>query len=309
MRDDFMFGDLRPDAHIVFKEQPLTTNRWGMRDRDRLLAKPEGTYRIALLGPSHVMGAGVADGETFADFLEERLNRSAAPETNIRYEVLNFGVTNYSLLQQLAMLEERAVMFQPDVVIITSSREAQGRVIRHLAQVIVSGITIPYPDLDALIRRLGIKTVTNPGFPVPFEKVRALLGTVGIKTRMPENEAASRIRPAADSIVRWTLERIAAVTSAHGAVPVFLALNLVLDLSAGESRRLEEADAAGFLVFNLLDLWQNRDKSALQVAEWDRHPNAAGHRLIANRLFELMQQHRSELRLAQPSRRSPVSKQ
>ena len=106
-------------------DQPLTTNRWGMRDRDYLLAKPEGTYRIALLGPSHVMGAGVADGETFADFLEERLNRSAAPETNIRYEVLNFGVAGYSLLQQLAMLEERAVMFQPDAVFITNSPGAQ----------------------------------------------------------------------------------------------------------------------------------------------------------------------------------------
>ena len=68
VRNDFLRGDLRPDAHIVFEDQPLTTNHWGMRDRDRLLAKPAGTYRIALLGPSHVMGSGVADGETFARF-------------------------------------------------------------------------------------------------------------------------------------------------------------------------------------------------------------------------------------------------
>ena len=66
---------------------------------------------------------------------------------------------------------------------------------------------------------------------------------------------------------------------------------------AEELRALQDADAAGFLVFNLFDLWQNRDKSALRIAEWDDHPNAAGNRLIADRLFELMQQHRSELRL------------
>ena len=73
-RDDFLRDDLRPGASIVFLDQPLTINRWGMRDRDYPLAKPGGTYRIALLGPSHVMGSGVADGQTFADYLEEELN-------------------------------------------------------------------------------------------------------------------------------------------------------------------------------------------------------------------------------------------
>ena len=297
VRNDFLRGELRPDVHIVFEDQPLTTNHWGMRDRNRLLAKPEGTYRIALLGPSHVMGSGVADGETFADFLEERLNRPARPETNIRYEVINFGVAGYSLLQQLAMLEERAVRFQPDAVFITDSDGLKEPVIAHLLNVIQSRVAIPYPELDALIRRTGVTALANPGFPVPFENVRALLGTVGIKTRMPGREAERRLRPAADSLVRWTLGRMAAVTRKHGAVPVFVALNVVADPSDGELRALQDADAAGFLVFNLLDLWQNRDKSALRIAEWDEHPNAAGNRVIADRLFELMQQHRSELRL------------
>jgi hypothetical protein len=76
-----------------------------------------------------------------------------------------------------------------------------------------------------------------------------------------------------------------------------LALNNVRDPSPGEFRALQDAAAAGFLVFNLLDLWQNRDKSALRIAEWDEHANAAGNRVIADRLFELMRQHRSELRL------------
>jgi hypothetical protein len=296
VRDDFMRGDLRPNAQIVFMDQPLTTNRWGMRDRDRLLAKPEGTYRIAVLGPSHVMGAGVADGETFTHFLEERLNRSAVPETNTRYEVLNFGFPDYSLLQQLAMLEERAVMFQPDAVFITDSHGSKVAVVKDLAHIIVKGVTIPYPDLKVLASRLGVNSVNDSGLPVPFESVRALLGAVGIKTRMLGREATSRLRPGGDSLVRWTLERIAAVIRGHGAVPVFVALNNVMDPSP-EWRDRPDAAAAGFLVFNLLELWQDRDKSALRVAEWDNHPNASGQRLIANRLFELMQQHRSELRL------------
>jgi alginate O-acetyltransferase complex protein AlgI len=110
-RTDFMLADLRPDVHTSFEDQAFTTNRCGMRDRDRSLAKPEGTYRIALLGPSHIMGFGVADDQMVAIYLEERLNRNAGPGPHQRYEVLNFGVAAYSLIQQLAMLEDRVVGF------------------------------------------------------------------------------------------------------------------------------------------------------------------------------------------------------
>lgn len=309
VRNDFMLGDLRPEAKIVFKGRPLTTNHWGMRDRNRLLAKPEGTYRIALIGPSHAMGAGVSDDETFAHFLEERLNWTAAPKTNRRYEVLNFGVSNYSLLQQLAMLEERAVRFQPDTVFITNAQGLEGRVIWHMVQALAKQIAIPYADLEALSRRLGVNALARPGFPVPFENVRALLGTVGIKTRMLGREAASRLYPAVDNVVRLTLKHMGAVTREHGAVPVFVALNNVMDPSAGEMRAIRHASGAGFVVFNVLGLWQNRDKSALRITEWDEHPNAAGHRLIANRLFELMQRHRSKLRLGTATPQLTASKQ
>src|SRR5262245_18828710 len=101
-RYDFLGGDLRPGASITFLDKPLTVNRWGMRDRDTTREKPAGTYRIAILGPSHVMGSGVADGETFSDILEERLNQAAGPASPLRYEVLNFGVAGYTLFQQLA---------------------------------------------------------------------------------------------------------------------------------------------------------------------------------------------------------------
>lgn len=144
---------------------------------------------------------------------------------------------------------------------------------------------------------MGVDALEIRSIPVPFELARAALGAVGVKTRMPGREAYSRLLPAADSIVEWTLGRIAAAARGHGAVPVFVALDNVKDPPAEEMRSLKDAEAAGLLVFDLLGLWQDRDQPALRIAEWDEHPNPAGNRVIAERLFELMQEHRSELRL------------
>ena len=309
LRSDFLEYDLRPGAHSVFLGQPFTTNRWGMRGREYPLAKPERTYRIALLGPSFVMGWGVKDGETIADFLEQQLNAAMPDTSNTRYEVLNFGITNYSLLQQLFMLEERVVAFQPDAVFIMDSPpHAKRSFIGHLKSRLLSQVPIPYPELDTLIRRAGIPAVSSePGLKVPFNSMRALLESARIKTRVPWSEVDRRLRLSADSLVGWTLGQITEVAHEHGAVPVFVGLNTVFELPR-ENYLLRDAKAAGFLVFDLLELWQHSDKAALRVAPWDDHPNADGNRLIAERLFELMQQHRSELRLTtagSPSRTNP----
>ena len=56
MRDDYLTRDLQPSRSVIWNGQRFSTNRWGMRDQDYELVKPAGTLRIALLGPSHVMG-------------------------------------------------------------------------------------------------------------------------------------------------------------------------------------------------------------------------------------------------------------
>jgi D-alanyl-lipoteichoic acid acyltransferase DltB (MBOAT superfamily) len=300
VRSDFIRGDLRPNVRIMFEDQLLTTNQWGMRDRERRLAKPERTYRIALLGPSHVMGSGVADGETFAYFLEQRLNDSAARESGIHYEVLNFGLAGCSLLHQLAILDNRALLFQPDAVFVTDSPGLKEPVLADIVDVVMNRVAIPYPGLYDFIRQADVSSLANDGVTVPFASVRSLLDMAGFETRMPGREAIRRLRPYADEIVAWTLSQIAATSRAHGAVPVFVALDNVNDPPLTELRAAKDARAAGFVVFDLLDIWKGRDKARLSVAGWDTHPNAAGNRLIADRLFDYIQQHRSELRLTAP---------
>jgi hypothetical protein len=300
-RDDFLGGELRPEATIRFLDQPLTVNRWGMRDRETPREKPAGTYRIALLGPSHVMGSGVADGETFADFLEARLNASADPSGPARYEVLNFGVAGYSLLQQLALLEDRVFAFQPDAVFVTDSPRGKGPVVEHLLDVLTRRIAIPYPDLEARLRRSGVTAVGDPGAPVPFRNVRALLGAAGVETRMPWREAERRLRLESDGYFIWTLGHIRSVLRTRGVEPVFLALDNVVDPLPAGAVIVREAEAEGFLVFDLYDLWKDRDQEALRIGSADHHPNAVATRLIAEQVFDRIQQHRAELGIGTPA--------
>ena len=300
-RNDFLGGELVPNTQLVFMSQPLTTNRWGMRDKERALAKPTGTYRIAILGPSHVMGSGVSDADTIPNLLEKRLNASTG-SSGMRYEVLNFGVAGFSLTKQLALLDDRVFAFHPDAVFIVDSPRLAEPVVQHLANVSARRYEIPFPLLADVVARTGVTALAKDGVPVPFDSARLQLERAGISTRMPWVEAEQRLRHASDSLIRKTFEQIVQLSREHEAVPVFVALDNVGDPPAATLGAVEDAKRAGMLVFDLLDVWRGRDYSALRIADWDEHPNAEGNRIVAERLVELMQRYRDQMRSANSTR-------
>jgi transcriptional regulator of nitric oxide reductase len=55
-------------------------------------------------------------------------------------------------------------------------------------------------------------------------------------------------------------------------------------------RQIEIAREAGFLTIDLLDTYAAvSDFAPLWVAPWDRHPNALGHAMLGERLYEALQ--------------------
>ena len=281
-RRDFLGWELAPSARGAWNDVPVTINEWGMRDRSYTLAKPAGTYRIALLGQSHTMGTYVRDEEAFQHVLEETLN--AAAPAGIRYEVLNFGVTDYALTQQVALLESRVLQFSPDVVILTFASTGVERVVNHLLSVAYAGVPIPFPELEKMLEDAGLGDVARHGVPVPFASLRAVARALGIEARIPYDEAEARIRWLAGDLNVWAVRRAHESIRAHGAVPVVMTLNTVGDRPEGRMPQVTAAREAGFIVFDLFDLFEGRDQAALKVAPWDTHPNAQGHRLIAQEL-------------------------
>jgi len=109
----------KPNTQFVFERSefrlPVRFSSAGLRDREFTVAKPAGTYRIAMLGDSFVEALQVPLDSCAAKRLERSLNTGAPPGRS--YEVMNFGVTGYGTCQQLLLLEEQALRFHPDLVV------------------------------------------------------------------------------------------------------------------------------------------------------------------------------------------------
>jgi hypothetical protein len=103
---------------------------------------------------------------------------------------------------------------------------------------------------------------------------------------MPEEEAAQRLQPDADRILRWVYAQIAEMSRARGIQPVWVFLPfLVENAPAVDVALIEHARSTGFTVLDFSDIYDARDIATFRIAEWDYHrPSREGHARIADRL-------------------------
>ncbi|MCS5636939.1 MAG: SGNH/GDSL hydrolase family protein, partial [Myxococcota bacterium] len=86
-----------------------------MRDDETTLEKPEGVYRIVIVGDSVAYGLTVDQRHAFPQQLEVLLNADTPPGR--RYEVLNLGVSGYNVGQIIERLRVLGIPHAPDLVI------------------------------------------------------------------------------------------------------------------------------------------------------------------------------------------------
>tara|TARA_B100000676_G_scaffold168487_1_gene165758 strand:- start:217 stop:1200 length:984 start_codon:yes stop_codon:yes gene_type:complete len=91
-------------------------NSTGQRNTEILRPKPDGVYRIVMLGDSLTFGWGVEEEQTSSRRLERMLN--SARSSAKRVSIVNAGVGNYNTKMQAAWLVAEGDIYEPDMIIL-----------------------------------------------------------------------------------------------------------------------------------------------------------------------------------------------
>jgi lysophospholipase L1-like esterase len=107
----------RPNAHSWRHtsefDSEVVINPKGLHDRDYPYAKPDGVFRILMIGDSFVAALEVDPTQNFSSLLEGHLTQANGPSV----EVINGGVLGYGTSNALLWLEAEGLRYEPDLVV------------------------------------------------------------------------------------------------------------------------------------------------------------------------------------------------
>jgi hypothetical protein len=262
--DPALVWEYRPGLDVFFKLVRFRTNSRGMRDREYPLAKPPDTVRVAVLGSSFALPAGVEIEDAFHSLLEERLGRELAPA---RFEFLNFAVGMYGPAQCLAMLRLRALAYDPDLILLSVSPLAAPRLL---------GRSDAVPPRDAL--RLV------PSGPRSW-LLRLAAARIGLGASAFGAPPVPERAPAGQDVITKLGEAARAA-----AIPVVVA-RLEVDARAPSDVEREVEDRVrreGMLWVDTRGAFQGQDPRSFWIYALDPHPNARAHAVFADVLHEAL---------------------
>jgi hypothetical protein len=257
----------KPNSTAKEESFTLTTNSWGMRDKEYTLSKSKGTYRIALLGGSYEMGSGVNDGMNYESLLEKHLNELLIKNDSIeRIEILNFSLGGYHLPQQVWLMQNEVVKFNPDAVIYVAHSEDERRLNGFLASSIQNGVPLSFPYLTHIREKSGAEQ------------------------SLSRNEIKDRLSLYSDSLFAWGYRSIAEHCRSNNIAAIWLYLPATADIVV-QSERLHQQNMAkesGFRTILIEDPYRDVNIREIQLSENDSHPNESGHALIASKILSAL---------------------
>jgi lysophospholipase L1-like esterase len=253
---------------------PFRVSAQGFRTPEVAIPKPPGTKRVVVLGDSVTWGAGVREEETFARKLEVMLRS----DLSCPVEVVNTGISGYGTVQELDVLQNEGLTFEPNVVIVFHI-ENDNQSVTSFKGGLAAFVK------DHIVYRSWVISASLYAWRNAAWRMQA--------SGAPNDEAALRAqqahwdaRPGTPASIE-ALRRIAAIGRDRG-FPVLLASqpgNRDRSVDARRNAILRDVAREQQMVF--LDMTPAFDEFAdrdLSVSEIDGHPNGFAHGLIAERL-------------------------
>lgn len=111
--EDILVYELNPGARGYAWQADIQVNSSGFRDREFPPEKSPGTLRILALGDSATFGAKLPVEVLWPAELERLLFKSG-----LEVEVFNLGVVGYDVLEEVALLEKYGPALDPDLILV-----------------------------------------------------------------------------------------------------------------------------------------------------------------------------------------------
>jgi hypothetical protein len=265
--NDLRGAELRPHITAIDKGRIFTTNQWGLRDQEYSRTKPPDTFRIAMLGSSHTVGAGVLMEETFPSLVEQRLNSGNIGSPYRKVEILNFASAGDSIVRRFTRFQKKALDFDVDAVIDMSVSGEAHLAVRNLRDAVIAKIPNLDPALLDIVKRAAVTA------------------------KMSSDEIDNHLGPFADEILLFAFRQLAIMADENNVDALVFVLPRLDDTDAVYREEWESisklAHEAGLRAVNLDGVYGPlNDRSKLKLASWDWHPNTEGHALLAERIFQ-----------------------
>ncbi len=293
-------GLMRKNTEGIHKGVYYRTNSAGFRGREYSKLPAPEVFRIAIAGDSFTMGQGVLEEQAYPHLLEQRLNVDAG---GTRYEVLNLGIGGLNIDRVGERLERVGLRFQPDLIVYGCTwndirnefyRESMGKhpleeqfeVYQRYADSPSYLLRTFWPRWKSFEELLFAKPGTmvfevldnyfdNPAAWQTFERGLDRFATIQQKRDVP--------------VVVFVHTSLAYLTVFHPFRKVYAAIE-----GAAEQR--------GLGTIQSFEAFRGRSPESLWLSAFDSHPNAVGHQLLAEALYEGLRPYLPE---AQPERVPP----
>ncbi len=274
-----MFVVAQPNVRGTTAGVLFETNSFGFRGPERPLAKPQGSFRVAVIGDSVSMGFGTLYEDTYAARIEVGLNEM---RSDYDYEVINVGLSGLEAPAVVARFEAKALQFDPDLVLY--------------------GYTLNDIEGKHYRKSFGGRDRNNKRFfESPFHiwrilgpKVYAMVDLLAAPEGSYQRELADNYfdNPQAWQEVLGAFDRLQQISAERGICVVLMihtrleSLNLlhpygkfydVVDSAAAQRGFHHAISHAAFDGRVATDLW---------ITPFDAHPNREGHALLARVAME-----------------------
>ena len=292
---------------------PVVHNRHGDRDQPYPAAKPQDEFRIAAIGDSVTYGFGVEIGQSYGKVLQTRLNRANRSRT--RFLVMNFSNGGTELNGYLETMRTKGPRFSPDLYLVNitlndfvPTKDRAKKTFRET-----------YYDIFRKIHALS--RIHSHLYYATMERSRAFLYGIGILDKSARRNLEMQVIETSGALFEnaWEnskniLLEIRAEAARQGVPLVFVIFPYEMQLTRPlleiyrESYGLDVSDAVlgalpqklvhrlfaptGQRMLDLTPLYRAEAKSRVlyfrEIAgalDWV-HPNAVGHALAGNALFE-----------------------